>query len=136
MIKNRLLSFCCLAALAILVASCGTKANSHLIDGKYGLYEVSVQNYGNCGGIWHGKNMCIENLRPQITGLGADICGKTPHAIRDCSERDVEKGREVFCMIECNKPPKVSNSIIRKARLCQERGGIWIENRCEIDLTQ
>ena len=136
MTHNRLLSLCFLAIIALLVVSCGTKANSRLIDSKYGLYEVSVQNYGDCGGIWHGKNMCIENLRPQITSLGADICGKQPNAIRDCAERDGASGREVYCMVECNAPPRVANSVIRKARLCQERGGVWIDNRCELDLSQ
>ena len=136
MIKNRLLPFLLLAAMAVAVASCGTKANSRAIDGQQGVYEVSVRNYGDCGGIWHGKSMCIENLRPQITSLAADVCGKKPNAVRDCSEREVSEGREVFCTVECNEPPKVSSSVIRKARLCQERGGIWIDDRCEIDLSQ
>ena len=132
---NRFLSCCLLIIGSLVIVSCASRADSKLIDKESGTYEVSVQSYQDCGGIWHGKNMCIENLRPQIYSLGSDICGKKPYAIGDCAEREGPDGREVYCVVQCNQPTKVNKSVLQKARLCQEKGGIWIDNRCELDLS-
>ena len=122
-------------ALVIAVSGCArTKVDTKLLDRKYQVYEVSVQSFEECGGLWHGSESCIANLKPQVRGVASSLCGKSPESIHSCGERDSDKGRQVFCVVECSKRPNVDESVLKRAERCQKQGGIWINNRCELDI--
>ena len=134
MLSLRLLSLLGLALTLILTSCAKTKVQTKVLDRKYQVYEVALKSFEDCGGLWQGSETCVANLRPQVRAVATSLCGKPPSKIHSCSTREAESGREVYCVVECSELPNVNESVLIKAERCQQQGGVWVNDRCELKL--
>jgi len=137
MLSIRILPFLSILGLSLALALSGcarSKVQTQLIDRKYQVYEVAMQSFEECGGLWQGSETCVANLRPQIRGVAGSLCGKPPARIHSCATREAAEGRQVYCVVECNQRPDVDDNVLQRAERCQRQGGVWVNDRCELNL--
>jgi len=133
-----------LLLLIILLAtvSCTGYREKMLYDGN--TWSVWVKDIGECNGYSSAKT-CVAGLIGEVKWRGTHLCGKTPHRIFGCGKTSGDPG--IKCKVQCNSTVRrelvepiqpvqqqLTSSIIKKAKRCQKKGGVWISNACHIDV--
>lgn len=134
---------------ALMLSACwspGYRANM-MADGN--TWDVAASDYSLCGGSWHSTDDCFKNLMPLIERRSVETCGQKPVRIYNCGHRRPNEAREVGCSVQCKEAPIVqiqepvspaqqtrapNSEILKKAKVCQKKGGVWINDRCQIDI--
>lgn len=52
----------------------------------------------------------------------------------NCSERKTQKIEIVNSTVQPSQPPKDLEATMRKARACQQHGGVWVNDQCVLDI--
>ena len=135
--------------MSLFLTSCwspGYRANM-MADGN--TWDIAASDYSLCGGTWHSTDDCIKNLIPIIERRAIETCGQKPLRIYNCGHRRPNEAREVACSVQCKEAPKFqiqepispsnppkspSAETIKRAKVCQKKGGVWINDTCQIDV--
>lgn len=121
-------------------------------DVTYGRLDADVKG---CAWSTSVEN-CVIALKPGLEKHGVELCNGQPKRIFSCTKR--ERGA-IGCLVECPedlvnsksgerkkdisdsneasaapKQEKVSKSVIEKAKKCQAKGGVWVNDSCQIDI--
>ena len=131
----------CIATLAV---SCTGVRDRMLSDGN--TWAIWVKDIGECNG-YSSADTCINNLESQVAARGSRICGKDPHRVYGCVKTS---NPGVECKVQCEpnvrreivepvqpEPRKnvgASKDVLKKAKKCQKKGGVWVNNSCQIIL--
>jgi hypothetical protein len=134
-----------------LLGGCATSFYENMMaDGN--TWRVKVSDLGECNG-YSSVDKCISGLQPLVTKRGTELCGKKPERVFACSKNSAEGELVgVACSVQCNDattvrlksplepattgdvPLKTDQEVVKKAKRCQEKGGVWLNNICQIDL--
>ena len=132
--------------LSALLSACGTRvAHNMLADGN--TWDVRAANPAMCSG-YTSVETCIQNLRPVIEAQARNVCGKEPTRISNCqfAYNAVGGVHGLQCYAKCEErttievqAPSTRSStrgvdpeIAAKAKRCQEKGGVWINDICQL----
>ena len=137
----------CAGGLAILVSGCASGTSQQLLpDGN--TWDVRVVNLSKCTGHT-SVDACVNSLEPVVSSQGERLCGKHPNRIFNCGKYQDASGGwiGVGCYVQCNEhstidignssplkvdtvSPPVDADVIRQAKYCQQKGGVWVNNGC------
>ncbi len=108
-------------------------------------YGTKFGGFEGCNGFPSDNDPCFAAAMPYIEGRGAELCSAKPYRIYGC----VRKGTNAIieCIVQCNANPRhevvpattemkkgVTENIKKNAKKCQSKGGVWINDSCQIDL--
>jgi hypothetical protein len=140
--------------ILLLSTSCASPGYRQdlLADGNtwkigYGIDHPGLAyTWPGCSGFHGSAEECIPAAKPHIRQQGKVVCGKDPHRIYSCGVK--QSSHFVECLVECNPRPQIEvsgesapaspqkdtleRSTIIKAKKCQERGGVWVNDSCHI----
>jgi hypothetical protein len=133
--------------IAFALSGCWTTAYQTQMMPDGITWDIAHQNYDKCGGAWHSKDECIENLKPDVEAKAVEICGEVPFRFYNCGYRASGNSRKVSCLVQCkqmqdiktvapdeSKPKIVPKVLMEKAKKCQQRGGVWVNDSCQIPI--
>jgi hypothetical protein len=129
----------------ILVGCATTYSDNMMADGN--TWNISVSDIPSCNG-YMSSDSCVNALMPKIKQRGEQICSKPPYRIFACGKTTQSGLVAVACNIQCKEVAQiqlkgsepqqseeiVDKNILAKAKKCQERGGVWVNNSCQISL--
>lgn len=101
------------------------------------------------GGFTSDDAACANSLKPFVIKRATELCGGQPERIYACGRPGSQNA--VKCVVECKKSSQeikeaqipaneVKNSLgpdksaIEKAKKCQAKGGVWVNDVCQIDV--
>ena len=108
-------------------------------------YGTTFGGFENCLNYPGDDASCIPDALPHIERRGAELCSAKPYRIYGCSRH--LRYAIVECLVQCNANPRhevvpattevkkgVTENIKKNAKKCQSKGGVWINDSCQIDL--
>jgi hypothetical protein len=135
-----------------LLFGCATTASEHMMaDGN--TWSLKINDLSECNGF-SSNNTCVSGIMPLIERRATELCGKAPQRIFACGKSTDGGIVGVRCSVQCddaatvrvkeskgsispdNKPAleKLDQEVIKKAKRCQDKGGMWINDSCQIDI--
>ena len=138
------------AFLLVFLAGCMTPRYSTqmLADGNtWKIRYGQAAPWESCLGWLDDPKECTADGERHIRKIAASVCGEIPYRVFSCGEVNV--GNYVECDVQCKKTPefrtvdseKLSPStatatpeVIERAKKCQIKGGVWVNDTCQIPL--
>ncbi len=115
------------------------------------IYGGAMASFSGCNGSFSSDETCIDSSIPHILQRAKELCSDFPTRVFACGR--IGSTNQVSCNIQCKKNPKQEVVIsedkvparlpemqdkdagaIKKAKRCQLKGGIWINDLCQIDI--
>lgn len=132
-------------------ASCATTVSEHMLaDGN--TWSVKVNAIGKCNG-YSSNETCISGIKPLVETRATELCGKSPQRVFACGKSGDDGMVGVRCNVQCDEaktvkvrgpaegldavqtvPKKLNQDVVKKAKRCQEKGGVWVNDSCQIDV--
>jgi hypothetical protein len=137
-------------AFLLLTAGCITPQYSTqmLADGNtWKIRYGQTAPWESCVGWIDDPQECIADGERHIRQIAESVCGETPYRVFSCGE--LSTGNYVECDVQCKKmpelrtfdstksPPRVrpaAGDVLEHAKKCQLKGGIWVNDTCQISL--
>lgn len=110
-------------------------------------YGTTAGMFPGCRGGFSSDESCVEAALPHVLKRAEHVCSAKPYRIYACGRR-VGSVNEVECIVQCKEnprqelivpattssPQKVSEETVKKAKKCQSKGGVWVNDTCQINV--
>ena len=141
--------FLVLIAMVVLGGCATTVSENMMPDGN--TWRVKVNALDKCSGF-SSVESCVDAIRPLIANRGSELCGRRPDRVFGCVKSTAGEIVGVICNVQCNEattvqikgksdtavasapPKKIDSDVFQKAKRCQEKGGVWLNDGCQINV--
>ncbi len=138
---------CFIVTLVFFLTGCGLYFRNWPV-GDGNTWQVNASNVSaDCNG-YSSAASCIGVLQPKVELHATEICGKKPYRIFLCEKlgNAVNGLAGIGCKVQCNEGTQVqivgdksqadtsppTADVVSKARKCQAKGGVWLNNSCQV----
>ena len=111
------------------------ESGSLLSGGEYGLYYATVDARNQAAVIKGGDTLLITRTQPSTFGgaiEGIVYNCLSPHVAQAAPETPRNARQNPGAPPAATTTPAVTDDIFVKAKKCQEKGGVWVNNQCVI----
>jgi hypothetical protein len=133
------------------IACVSTTVNEEMLpDGNTWKIAVSPGGFPAPCKMTTSVEECIQVAKPTIEQRAREICNGTPNRIFSCLKTVLGGFYAVTCSIKCKEanevkvlkdeeppvtpPSQKDETVFKKAKKCQAKGGIWVNDKCQIEV--
>jgi hypothetical protein len=140
-VKKVLFSVLCV----LFLESCATTYRDRMMDDG-NTWKIAVSDLNSCNGF-SSTDSCVRALKPMIDARATQACSAPPFRIFECGKTTLNARVALACRVHCKDPTQiqikiketeqntvVDKDLLTKAKKCQDKGGVWVNNSCQISL--